>query len=273
MRQTPSIPRKGTETSTRAFPFLLILSQTPSIPRKGTETSGRASCHGNSLSSDTLNSPQGDGNGRLGFWLWCCEGATSDTLNSPQGDGNEDSFPCLIIPGSVRHPQFPARGRKLNRSSRHNRNSPKCQTPSIPRKGTETLGFVVGVVSGSRVRHPQFPARGRKQRDRYFRPCVNDQSDTLNSPQGDGNDKVQGLLEDDTIFKSDTLNSPQGDGNVAPFVVLLFLRFCQTPSIPRKGTETEFATHGHLQKSGHLSDTLNSPQGDGNWVRRDISNN
>ena len=38
-RQTPSIPRKGTETQTvQAIAKELIFCQTPSIPRKGTET-------------------------------------------------------------------------------------------------------------------------------------------------------------------------------------------------------------------------------------------
>ncbi len=41
------------------------------------------------------------------------------------------------------------------------------------------------------------------------------------------------------LYGSDTLNSPQGDGNTVenPFGAQL-LALCQTPSIPRKGTET-----------------------------------
>ncbi len=138
--------------------------------------------------SDTLNSPQGDGN-RPGQPHSGRHRSGSDTLNSPQGDGNCHHLP---IPGNrvkVRHPQFPARGRKLNikgltitpQKLSDTLNSPQgdgnqarlakiraltlpdCQTPSIPRKGTETQGSYSSRSPSSQVRHPQFPARGRKR--------------------------------------------------------------------------------------------------------------
>ncbi len=37
---------------------------------------------------------------------------------------------------------------------------------------------------------------------------------------------------------SDTLNSPQGDGNAAEEAKQIEEKYRQTPSIPRKGTET-----------------------------------
>ncbi len=61
---------------------------------------------------------------------------------------------------------------------------------------------------------------------------------------------------------SDTLNSPQGDGNWAYRKGRIQSQNRQTPSIPRKGTETIYA-QGHKDYM-QASDTLNSPQGDGN---------
>ncbi len=112
----------------------------------------------------------------------------SDTLNSPQGDGN--TFPVLAykLANLVRHPQFPARGRKPSKviapvcysPFRQTPSIPRkgtethlvryskpvfqlsCQTPSIPRKGTETLMQSFMKITHKVVRHPQFPARGRK---------------------------------------------------------------------------------------------------------------
>ncbi len=116
-----------------------VVGQTPSIPRKGTET-----LHNNSKAF--------------------LEAARSDTLNSPQGDGNVAvCFASAEGISRVRHPQFPARGRK-----RAGRCGPGqatgCQTPSIPRKGTETHRKSLGGKPRLKnVRHPQFPARGRKQ--------------------------------------------------------------------------------------------------------------
>ncbi len=63
-------------------------------------------------------------------------------------------------------------------------------------------------------------------------------SDTLNSPQGDGNDYIGARAVLVIIELSDTLNSPQGDGNGVVNGSILNSRACQTPSIPRKGTET-----------------------------------
>ncbi len=148
-RQTPSIPRKGTETSKRTLYHLhQEVSQTPSIPRKGTETLF------------------------LGIFVLLPGVSLSDTLNSPQGDGN---FGLSLL-------------------SRRFRGFVLCQTPSIPRKGTETnrVLLLLGLVLL--------------------------ESDTLNSPQGDGNGRENGVDYYLEPVLSDTLNSPQGDGNVTYFV-------------------------------------------------------
>ncbi len=64
------------------------ICQTPSIPRKGTETSSRIGSERIDIQSDTLNSPQGDGNTDSRRQLVQPSQPWSDTLNSPQGDGN-----------------------------------------------------------------------------------------------------------------------------------------------------------------------------------------
>ncbi len=61
--QTPSIPRKGTETRClMKLQWPGLTRQTPSIPRKGTETAPSTVAVPSAFPSDTLNSPQGDGN-------------------------------------------------------------------------------------------------------------------------------------------------------------------------------------------------------------------
>ena len=138
----------------------------------------------------------------------------------------------------VRHPQFPARGRKLTMGAM-TINELRCQTPSIPRKGTETWGSGCGSARpfGVGVRHPQFPARGRKHIPLGTGQHREIKSDTLNSPQGDGNETYQ-RTSPSSEATSDTLNSPQGDGNAARKRCCPCCPCCQTPSIPRKGTET-----------------------------------
>ena len=168
------------------------VGQTPSIPRKGTETVSAAARPPFTPGSDTLNSPQGDGNSLRDVLGTFDVPVGSDTLNSPQGDGNRPSLPERQWRSRVRHPQFPARGRK-------------------------PCSWTARVEAPSTVRHPQFPARGRKHKQVIPRQAVLDSlSDTLNSPQGDGN------------------STPRG-------VCLLGSAWCQTPSIPRKGTETLMA--------------------------------
>ena len=166
-------------------------------------------------------------------------GMKSDTLNSPQGDGNPLQGDCLCPRCQVRHPQFPARGRKPELIVPSRSGYVLSQTPSIPRKGTETLVMDKMSITTPVVRHPQFPARGRKRDE-------------------------TGIPTRRPLGLSDTLNSPQGDGNPR------FPAFCwaachsQTPSIPRKGTETAIAPRAG---TGRIwSDTLNSPQGDGNFI-------
>ncbi len=144
---------------------MIFPRQTPSIPRKGTET----------LVSRNL---------LLNFQI------PSDTLNSPQGDGNNIDKALVAKANKilVRHPQFPARGRKRGTEHDSRDGNAASQTLSIPRKGTETAQHL-GIEVGS-------------------------------------------------IDESDTLNSPQGDGNLTPSYFHIRLTLCQTPSIPRKGTET-----------------------------------
>ena len=138
--QTPSIPRKGTETNFAADSDQHGRTrQTPSIPRKGTETKVTAGAKATRAStSDTLNSPQGDGN-------WLRRGRPSEhrlggqTPSIPRKGTETHSIMIWAAAPvySVRHPQFPARGRKRSK------------------------GFV-HLIQDITVRHPQFPARGRK---------------------------------------------------------------------------------------------------------------
>ncbi len=140
----------------------------------------------------------------------------------------------------VRHPQFPARGRKLLPGHRLQLLE-LGQTPSIPRKGTETsLGW----------ENPAFRNIGQ------------------------------------------TPSIPRKGTETCPLQTLaLAQQPSQTPSIPRKGTETQLAhqierpkanvRHPQFPARGRKlhhdsvhrvypklpdrrSDTLNSPQGDGN---------
>ena len=74
-----------------------------------------------------------------------------------------------------------------------------------------------------------------------------------------------GLLEIGLLTLSDTLNSPQGDGNrLKSLHAGGKVEFSQTPSIPRKGTETFWNASAFAAWDLLKSDTLNSPQGDGN---------
>ncbi len=167
------------------------MCQTPSIPRKGTET--ETSCSLNSMFW-RVRHPQFPARGRKRMdaegWAWVGE-SSSDTLNSPQGDGNSDlSDSDLEGAIRVRHPQFPARGRKRTIDQRMATATYTCQTPSIPRKGTETPFhhlFVQELAVFGQT--PSIPRKGTETCRLSYRSLslsVN-QSDTLNSPQGDGN--------------------------------------------------------------------------------------
>ncbi len=139
-------------------------------------------------------------------------------------------------------PSIPRKGTETSPKHSHRRPDQYRQTPSIPRKGTETATQCGSSGFGIRVRHPQFPARGRKLAIFLREGCGSLSSDTLNSPQGDGNNTGRS-------------KSPRPR------------RQCQTPSIPRKGTETnlgEGLRRDRAATDGPRSDTLNSPQGDGN---------
>ena len=130
-----------------------------------------------------------------------------------KGTETPGSRPSVGRLATVRHPQFPARGRK-QLSPLEQARAAFGQTPSIPRKGTETLYPLWTMASSVSlpVRHPQFPARGRKHNPFDLLADLPSRSDTLNSPQGDGNG-TNHLLSQTKIGS-------------------------QTPSIPRKGTET-----------------------------------
>ncbi len=84
----------------------------------------------------------------------------SDTLNSPQGDGNFITGNWEGKRDPVRHPQFPARGRKPNSNSQIP-SSPRVRHPQFPARGRK-LSLQPGEAIPNNVRHPQFPARGRK---------------------------------------------------------------------------------------------------------------
>ena len=88
-------------------------SQTPSIPRKGTETPELMV---------TSSSPLG----------------LSDTLNSPQGDGNGEEVVRHNVPWTGQTPSIPRKGTETRILYKEKREGKNCQTPSIPRKGTET---------------------------------------------------------------------------------------------------------------------------------------
>ncbi len=139
---------------------------------------------------------------------------TSDTLNSPQGDGNLLCFKLWSRFLDRQTPSIPRKGTETISGSMVT-SQPKGQTPSIPRKGTETLYVPASVHSGWKVRHPQFPARGRKPEVTVVAYFGIVQSDTLNSPQGDGNHQRRSATLR-SFQLSDTLNSPQGDGNTQP---------------------------------------------------------
>ena len=136
--------------------------------------------------SDTLNSPQGDGNPRS--LTRKCSSPSCQTPSIPR-KGTETAkrrpTPQAVVQ-NVRHPQFPARGRK-RRAGMNVRLTGSSQTPSIPRKGTETSTPSTCYAPDQRVRHPQFPARGRKPIPLVKSGVTSSSSDTLNSPQGDGN--------------------------------------------------------------------------------------
>ncbi len=62
---------------------------------------------------------------------------------------------------------------------------------------------------------------------------------------------------------SDTLNSPQGDGNLSQSYLALHNEYVRHPQFPARGRK-----HGQVSRwevTEVESDTLNSPQGDGNF--------
>ncbi len=191
------------------------MSPAPSLPRKGTETgSWRASSLERSPASRTLLTPQGDGNHRaVSRCRW--QSKPSRTLLTPQGDGN------LLLASALRALTVPL-----------------CPAPSLPRKGTETIGDqsfqyclfrsrtlltpqgdgnrlqAACKAAGVSVPHPPYPARGRKQSmiPGYHRHDPG--SRTLLTPQGDGNFRIGAGFLTRSRLKSRTLLTPQGDGNV-----------------------------------------------------------
>ena len=148
----------------------------------------------------------------------------------------------LSLYQKVRHPQFPARGRKRLGRKPYRTTGNQVRHPQFPARGRKHKAEGRKKHIHLDVRHPQFPARGRKLAIFLREGCGSLSSDTLNSPQGDGNNTGRS-------------KSPRPR------------RQCQTPSIPRKGTETnlgEGLRRDRAATDGPRSDTLNSPQGDGN---------
>ena len=129
--------------------------------------------------SDTLNSPQGDGN--LGRVKPHHAGIEGQTPSIPRkGTETWRGRDALRSRHTVRHPQFPARGRKL-----HQFRSPSMKLivrhPQFPARGRK-LGQTISQRQGSySVRHPQFPARGRKQVSPYLSPRF--RNDLVRHPQ------------------------------------------------------------------------------------------
>ncbi len=285
--QTPSIPRKGTETDSVGVAFLCIgrsdtlnspqgdgngytalyppkdmMCQTPSIPRKGTETRDLKTLK---TGARGVRHPQFPARGRkprrrstsamLGFSqtpsiprkgtetdllldLDVSPGILSDTLNSPQGDGNQNHQPPALSPRWGQTPSIPRKGTETGQLPIEIVATLLGQTPSIPRKGTETSHSSALSTRQPSVRHPQFPARGRK-------------------PDTDCRSRIRGCSP---------VRHPQfparGRKHDLP-VGLNKHSKGQTPSIPRKGTET-ILIRIEIGPVKTLSDTLNSPQGDGN---------
>ncbi len=148
-------------------------------------------------------------------------------------------FQIPLLVSSVRHPQFPARGRKLTLGAMPIHDRPSDTLNSPQGDGNQMFGAGELITRLGNVRHPQFPARGRKHTLFSSGLALPLGSDTLNSPQGDGNVIRWNFRVYIALNQSDTLNSPQGDGNL---------------------TAIGQWHRGHRRKS----DTLNSPQGDGN---------
>ncbi len=112
--------------------------------------------------SDTLNSPQGDGNKPEKGYKGCGT-KLSDTLNSPQGDGNSDPKGERRLKALGQTPSIPRKGTETLKIILERLHLLDGQTPSIPRKGTETTALRwERMFLADKVRHPQFPARGRK---------------------------------------------------------------------------------------------------------------
>ncbi len=151
--------------------MVMIKSQTPSIPRKGTETLLNA-CLYRSLDRSIVRHPQFPARGRkreIGRKVNHFSSLVSDTLNSPQGDGNYPlQYSVHAALSTVRHPQFPARGRKLKALAvsylqTFDRFRPLSDTLNSPQGDGNTKHSAHGGRSSQSVRHPQFPARGRKR--------------------------------------------------------------------------------------------------------------
>ncbi len=168
----------------------------------------------------------------------CNVALMSDTLNSPQGDGNFLATDSQVHLPGVRHPQFPARGRKPKMITTMITLKRMSDTLNSPQGDGNCSALPVWALSQRRsdtLNSPQ--GDGNVMMEYPYTPSLTE-SDTLNSPQGDGN--YMGIITEERkfIFQSDTLNSPQGDGNEGIAKELPLVIGCQTPSIPRKGTET-----------------------------------
>ena len=160
-------------------------------------------------------------------------------------------------------PSNPRKGTETRIGSPFTSSATHGQIPSNPRKGTETLAALVGDSSQDYVRYPQIPARGRKPIRHRGRFGLRERQIPSNPRKG-----TETVAVDDdfggVVIGSDTLKSPQGDGNGYRLgSEHMIAEMSQIPSNPRKGTET-LALSCTGQNSAGRSDTLKSPQGDGN---------
>ena len=166
---------------------------------------------------------------------------------------------CGFVSFCRRNP-YPARGRKPPAAGPPCR---WCGTQSLPRKGTETAGFIVRRPSAA-------DAIPTPQGDGNFevRSNVFDNLDAIPTPQGDGNyaaaratfrflrDAIPTPQGDGNFPRNrsvvrystpDAIPTPQGDGN--RYTVSTMRYPLTTRSLPRKGTETNPA-RGHRTRTG-----------------------
>ena len=165
----------------------------------------------------------------------------------------------------VLHPPYPARGRK------HMGPRPPTMTPLVPSYTILTPQGDGNLLAPRLVRrpslsvlHPPYPARGRKPWQTRRVPGFG--ITVLHPPYpARGRKHFQWVDTQAMAIGSYTLLTPQGDGNTRRLEQNNTRIKSLTPSLPRKGTETQFLQVAAYCKSSQ-SYTLLTPQGDGNTV-------